>query len=215
MVTSRWVPAARAGALPILLALAFAPGLAGCGGPAEGTRDVSSVLGPWLAQPLASIDRTLAAAAERVCRTSASPVRGDAVAVLHDQRGMGIDTAIFVGPSGPEWCQVLSDKTGLVRWQGGASSGQPTQPILPPVAIVIDSWGSSSSEAGGSRSDVSEIDGRVVDGVERVTIVLADGASVSASVAGGWFYAWWPSKVAPTSVVAAGAAGQPLGTATP
>jgi hypothetical protein len=36
------------------------------------------------------------------------------------------------------------------------------------------------------------VDGRIGDGVQRVVIDRSDGTSVTATVAGGWYLAWWP-----------------------
>ena len=36
-------------------------------------------------------------------------------------------------------------------------------------------------------------DGHAGDGVSAVTLILDDGTNVQATVANGWFVAWWPS----------------------
>jgi hypothetical protein len=43
------------------------------------------------------------------------------------------------------------------------------------------------------------VDGRTGAGVTAVTIELSDGSSVEATVAGGWYLAWWPGSVAATN----------------
>jgi hypothetical protein len=51
------------------------------------------------------------------------------------------------------------------------------------------------------------VDGRTGAGVTAVTIERSDGSSVQATVAGGWYLAWWPGTVAATNAQVATASG--------
>ncbi len=62
----------------------------------------------------------------------------------------------------------------------------------------------ATSRAG---SAYSFADGRAGDGVSAVTLVLDDGTKVQATVANGWFVAWWPSALAVTSAMVTTPAG--------
>jgi hypothetical protein len=62
------------------------------------------------------------------------------------------------------------------------------------------------------------IDGRVANGVTGVALVLNDGQDVTATVADGWFVAWWPRAAGATSVQvtkASGTTSEPLVTGIP
>jgi len=54
----------------------------------------------------------------------------------------------------------------------------------------------------------NELGGRVAADVTAVTIALADGRTVTASVGGGHWLAWWPGDVGATTVSGLDAAGQ-------
>jgi hypothetical protein len=51
------------------------------------------------------------------------------------------------------------------------------------------------------------VDGQVGAGVTAVTVELSNGASVQATVSGGWYLAWWPDIAAATSVQVTSASG--------
>jgi hypothetical protein len=123
------------------------------------------------------------------------------------------DAACFTGPSIIEVDQ-LGSTTGSsggvsnrisVRQQasGGGSAGGP--------AATTDS-GSISATASGDLEQVLQnhlttpsdgpytlVNGRTATGVTGVTLVRDDGQDVVASVADGWFVAWWPGSATATS----------------
>jgi hypothetical protein len=51
------------------------------------------------------------------------------------------------------------------------------------------------------------VDGRTGAGVTAVTIERSDGSSVQASVANGWYLAWWPGTVTATNAKITAASG--------
>ena len=64
---------------------------------------------------------------------------------------------------------------------------------------------------GGTRDSAGDAltlaDGRIGAGVTAVTFELSDGSSVQATVAGGWYLAWWPGTVTATKAQVTTASG--------
>ena len=64
---------------------------------------------------------------------------------------------------------------------------------------------------GGTRDSAGNaltlVDGRTGAGVTAVTIERSDGSSVQATVANGWYLAWWPDTVAATNAEVTTASG--------
>jgi hypothetical protein len=170
-----------------------------------------AVLGPWQAQPFEQLDASLALAAETTCREK-TPQAAGLSAVLHDQRGDGIDTVVFAGPAGQATCQVSGDANGSVAWlTSGASSGDP-QELPAPLGLLIDGMGSTS---GSDAETVSTITGRTGAGIVKVRILLTDGSEVTATTSNGWFYAWWPGEALAASLFGDDATGRMVASATP
>ena len=121
------------------------------------------------------------------------------------------DAACFTGPSIIEVDQIGSTGSSgaasnrvSVRQQasGGGSAGGP----------ATSSSGSVSATASGDLEQVLQnhlttpsdgpytlVNGRTGSGVTGVTLVRDDGQDVVASVADGWFVAWWPGSATATS----------------
>ncbi len=68
------------------------------------------------------------------------------------------------------------------------SSNTTSAPITIPAGHILLS-STHASHRGGA---YSWADGRTGDGVSAITLALDDGTSVQATVANGWFVAWWP-----------------------
>lgn len=174
------------------------------------TPSSSEVIGPWQARPFEGLDRGLATTAEGLCRESTPQVAGLTL-VLHDQRGRGIDTVLYAGPTDTATCQVLVGADGVTFLTGGASSGAPAD-APGPLSLLVDSMGSSS---GSDVETTSEILGRTGAGVVAVRILLSDGSEVLATTSNGWFYAWWPGDATAASVSGDDATGRMVVTVTP
>jgi hypothetical protein len=196
----RWVPRA---ALVVTALLVLA-----CGGSVSATL---AVLGPWQAVPFASLDASLAQAAEAACREK-TPQSAGLPVVLHDQRGHGLDTVVFAGAMNEATCQVSGAPDGSVTWlTSGSANEAPGQPPAP-LDLQVDSMGSSS---GSDVQTISDIAGRTGAGVVRVRILLSDGSEVVATTSGSWFYAWWPGDASAASLSADDATGRMVATITP
>jgi DNA-directed RNA polymerase specialized sigma24 family protein len=77
------------------------------------------------------------------------------------------------------------------------------------VFKVARSWprvrGMTQPRAHARRILVNAVDGRTGAGVTAATIERSDGSSVEATVANGWYLAWWPGTVAATKAEVASA----------
>lgn len=79
------------------------------------------------------------------------------------------------------------------------STGRVGAAALPAGASVsLLANGGSLDEGDGARY----VFGPVAAGVEKVKVVTTDGTEVTASVAGGYFLAWWPAPAGPATVTA-------------
>jgi hypothetical protein len=71
------------------------------------------------------------------------------------------------------------------------------------VAPASIAAGQIELDGGGTRDSAGDaltlVDGRIGAGVTAVTIKRSDGSSVQATVANGWYLAWWPGTVTATS----------------
>ncbi len=72
---------------------------------------------------------------------------------------------------------------------GGEGSSIGTRFVAPAGKISVGSWGFSRA---GDEHPYMDISGHAGAGVSAITFVLTDGTHVVASLAHGWFLAWWP-----------------------
>jgi hypothetical protein len=102
---------------------------------------------------------------------------------------------------------------GATGSTGGSSfslSGQALDSGTPAVGSVQVSTEHLVTSGG---QPYSAADGRIGADVSAVTLVLADGSQVQATVTNGWFAGWWPSTLDATAIqltTAAGVTTQPL-----
>jgi hypothetical protein len=115
--------------------------------------------------------------------------------ILQDRRTEWTAAFIFRGATSFGSCTVTSQASS-----GG--SGPLPEALTSALSIDVDSFGS------GATGEVHELGGRVAADVTAVTIALADGRNVTASVGGGHWLTWWPGDVDATSVTGLDAAGQ-------
>jgi hypothetical protein len=74
----------------------------------------------------------------------------------------------------------------------GGSFGAHSQPPVPAGRVSIVSSGSTTTAPNEGSQHFSQLVGRTGRGVIAVTLRLRDGTGVTASLAHGWFLAWWP-----------------------
>ncbi len=119
------------------------------------------------------------------------------------------DAACFTGPSFMEVNQLTSPSDGTGALSGGvlsvgSASGSGTasagsSPATGQTAVILEgtSTGDLNQVVETNLTTTGDgpytlVDGKVANGVTGVTLVRDDGQDVVASVADGWFVAWWP-----------------------
>ena len=126
--------------------------------------------------------------------------------VVIDARGAGRIQAQYAGPRSTEasCIDMTIDAAGnVVAGGGGTGFGGQEWIILRP--FEIEHHGGYSSE------ESSTTMGRAGDGIAKVVIVMPGQPQVTASLANGWYLAWWPGAWPPgTKVVALDSLGQPV-----
>jgi hypothetical protein len=150
-----------------------------------GTGATSAFAG-WTAKPTAPAPGQLHAAAA-ACQASQSPVAGLPLE-LADTRGP-YTFSIYADAENSATC---IKGPSFISASGSGSSAPIT---VPDGQIDL----SSSHQTDRSGQAFSFADGRTGAGVSGVTLVLADGTTVQATVANGWYLAWWPSGQAAKS----------------
>jgi hypothetical protein len=134
--------------------------------------------------------------------------------VLIDSRGP-YTVILFVAAHG---AAELSCFTGRQPMSGGlgGSYGTHIPPPVPAGHVSIVSSGSRTTPPDEGSQHFSQLVGRTGPGVTGVTLRLRDGTRVRASLANGWFLAWWPGTQGGTAnevTTARGTAIQPASSA--
>jgi hypothetical protein len=110
--------------------------------------------------------------------------------VLIDSRGP-YTMILFVAAHGAAEMSCFSGRQPM-RASLGGSFGTHTPPPVPAGHVSNVSSGSRTTPPDEGSQHFSELVGRTGPGVTGVTLRLRDGKRVTASVAHGWFLAWWP-----------------------
>ncbi len=146
-------------------------------------------------------------------------VRGPfTVALFQDD---GADAACFTSSSFTEVNQISSGAaSSSVHVQGGGSAAGTAEGAPSRVGVSVSGTGSGSLQqvmqshlTTADDGPYTLVDGRTQSGVTGVTLVLDDGQDVVATVADGWFVAWWPGSANATSTqvtTASGTTTEPL-----
>ena len=143
-------------------------------------------------------------------QTLLTDVRGPFTITLL-QNGTSYATC-FTGPSFTEVNRITSSSNGSGGVQSGSLSINSQTANSGTSGPQAGGVGSRVSLEGTSSGDLNQIlqnhltttsdgpytfiDGRVANGVTGVTLTLDDGQSIVATVADGWFVAWWPGDTA-------------------
>ncbi len=179
----------RLGTLPAIGAL----GAAGTGAAIAALVTLGSSAAPafagWQPTPTAPAPGQLAQAAQACGQGLGSPV-------LSDSRGP-YTASIYADSTTSDVC--LSGNG--VSMSSSSTSGAPTGI----AAGQIELAGGGTRDSAGNA--LTLVDGRIGAGVTAVTIARSDGSSVQATVAGGWYLAWWPGAVAATNAQVTTASG--------
>ena len=102
---------------------------------------------------------------------------------------------------GPYTASIYADSTtsDLCLSGNGVSMSSSSTSVAPTrvAAGQIQLGGGGTRDSAGNA--LTLVDGRTGAGVTAVTIERSDGSSVQATVANGWYLAWWPGTVAATN----------------
>ncbi len=190
-------PSARVRLAGVAIAVALATGLF-----------ISTSLRPaplfasWSVTPSVA-DPALAAAAVDLCVRDL-PGSADAELLVQDQRGSAAAILYRVGDSAVS-CVLAVEGSGRIVAASAAASR-----ITPKTgALSVDGW--SVVPAGDiSRGDtgLARLFGRAPAGTSSVIVSRSDGTIVTATVAHGYFLAWWPSDEGATAIDARDASGK-------
>jgi hypothetical protein len=175
----------------------------------------ATILGPWRTTPLI-LDANLVAAVDRACRADFQLPAGVQLVVI-DARGGGIVQPFYAGPDGSSAncadVQILADGKVQASGAGGTGSGGPPAPLKP---FEIRQGGISGQGGAGAGAPVMTTlaSGEAGPGVAHVVIQLAGQPPILASLANGWYVAWWPGQLPNGSkVVGYDSSGQPVASA--
>jgi hypothetical protein len=139
--------------------------------------EVEDVRGPFTLIAYQAVNGTAANAAS--CLTGGTSWSGGPQIMMSNGAGMGIAGT----PGG---------SMGLVHGQGASTSSvASTPPSSGAIGGLSTNWNSSSNDDVATGEAGSEVTG--------ITFALSGGSSVTATVANGYFAAWWPGNVSPTS----------------
>ena len=166
---------------------------------------LSVLTGPWRPAPV-EVDPGLVTAIESVCKNQADPALEASLenvpVALVDARGDSLVSLILADDHVAFECRVKVENLG----------GVPTTTILvPPTRLVPDA--TVPAEDGSirviSHNRVDEdtgarsiLIGRVGSDAAGVIAGFPDESEVEASMAGGWYAAWWPGVVEPNAIAA-------------
>jgi len=110
--------------------------------------------------------------------------------VLTDTRGPYTEI-LFVAARGAAELSCFTGRLPRSGGLGGSFASRSPRPVPAGQVTVVSSGGRTTPPVEGSRQ-FSELVGRTGPGVTGVTLTLRDGTRVAATVANGWFLAWWP-----------------------
>jgi hypothetical protein len=123
--------------------------------------------------------------------------------------GQGLGIPVLSDSRGPYTASIYDNSTtDAICLSGDGVSMSSTSTTTAPVSVAA---GQIQFRGGGMRDSAGDaltmLDGRTGAGVTAVTIDLSDGSSVEATVADGWYLAWWPGNVTATNAKVTTASG--------
>jgi hypothetical protein len=116
-----------------------------------------------------------------------------------------VNTAVAFFTDGSRYagCEFSWSDDGTVgsamSWQGALSTANAS-------TLDVLTWGSSPQD--GSKKGL--VFGHAGQGVKQVTVLLGSGTSVTATVNGGYYLAWWPTPETITSITTTDSSGRTL-----
>jgi hypothetical protein len=161
--------------------------------------------GPWRPAPV-SVEPNLVTAIEFVCKNSADPDLKAAIenvpVALVDARGDSLISIILADEHVAFECRV---KTEMLGGELTATVLQPPTRLAPDATLPVEDGTirvvshNRVDEETGSRTILI---GRVGSDALGVIAGFPDESEVEASMAGGWYYGWWPGVDEPNAIAA-------------
>jgi hypothetical protein len=111
-------------------------------------------------------------------------------AVVIDTRGP-YTMILFAAVHGAAELSCFSGRQAMLISLGGSFGTHPPPPV-PAGQVSLVSAGSTTTRPDEGSQHFSQLVGRTGPGVTGVTLRLRNGTRVTASLANGWFLAWWP-----------------------
>ncbi len=123
--------------------------------------------------------------------------------------GQSLGSPILTDSRGPYTASIYADETTRdVCLSGNGVSASSSSTSATPVSVAA---GRIELDGGGARDSAGNaltlVDGRIGAGVTAVTIERRGARSVQATVANGWYMAWWPGTAAATDAKVTTASG--------
>jgi hypothetical protein len=118
--------------------------------------------------------------------------------ILIDSRGPYTVT-LFVAAHGAAELSCFQGRQPMGASLSGSYATHPPPPV-PAGHVSIVSWGSRTTSPDEGSRHFSQIVGRTAPGVTGVILRLRNGTRVTASLANGWFLAWWPGALSAVAV---------------
>ena len=129
--------------------------------------------------------------------TPSAPVPGQLAQAAQDC-GLDLGSPVLSDSRGPYTASIYANATtSNVCLSGNGVSMSSSSTSQAPASVApgqIESNGGGTRDADGNA--LTLVDGRTGADVTAVTIDRSDGSSVQATVANGWYLAWWPGTVA-------------------
>jgi hypothetical protein len=124
---------------------------------------------------------------------------------IADARGLGVATLRMTG-KGVGGCNMIEiTETGEVLGSGAGWSQEAPETIVPLRGNALGGFETQTVEGHGLQGTGWSIYGRAGDAIAAVQVVPAGRDPVSATLANGWFAAWWPAAATdPSPDVGAG-----------
>jgi hypothetical protein len=172
-----------------LLALVIALAAVGCDDSEDVTPpQVHDLAEPWQAVPF-DLDPATLAAAVAACRNVMGPGQALPPLVVVDARGANTVIIAYGLGGNTADCSVVRDDSGRFSSMGGSAGSTMGEP--PIGQGEVRSRGMSTTSVGGG-IQATYVVGVAGPAVAAVEVVIPGGPRVWASLANGWFAAWWP-----------------------
>jgi hypothetical protein len=167
--------------------------------PASSDIPLAQIVGAWVSAPLRLGDPQIAVVSDAcaiAARNQLGAAEADLPTAVVDARGEGFATAILADDTRAIQCLARLDGAGTARIDGAERLAPSTVAKVADQAIGLTSLLQFEDREGGRTFLI----GRVGPNASEVKAVLGDRSEVGASLANGWYAAWWPGDHRATAI---------------